>query len=186
MTADGNETRPGVEGDATRANSTEELLFTEVHLEYRTNRRYRLLFGAPFDVMAMDQPHPPGGRIAFFRPGDRFGLALWEANDFGTTHWRVLVCRALRAGETGTRVPQVRPGAFVLLDIEGATRAKAALHWLSPYVQFGDAASLPDATFVETEFRLKNTPLARLKSYVGGPPMTSQQWWKAARFSRSH
>jgi Protein of unknown function (DUF2840) len=168
MSADGNEARGSVEDDATRANSTDALRFTEVQLEYRTNRRYRLLFDAPFDVMAMDQPHPAGGRIAFFRPGDRFGLALWEANDFGTTHWRVLVCRTLRAGESGTRVPQVRPGAHVLLDIEGATRAKAALHWLSPYVQSGDAALLPDAIFAETEFRLKNTPLARLNSYTAG------------------
>jgi hypothetical protein len=162
----------GVERDAPSGTlgttSASELLLTEVHLEYRSNRRYRLLFGAPFDVIAMDQPAPPGGRIAFFRPGDRFGLALWEANDFGTTHWRVLVCRALASHETGARVPQVRPGARVLLDVKGATRAKAALHWLSPYVEVGDALSMPEERFIETEFRLKNTPLARLKAYAEG------------------
>jgi Protein of unknown function (DUF2840) len=138
---------------------------TEVHLEYRSNRRYRLLFGAPFDVIDMDHPRPPGGRIAFFRPGDRFGLALWEANDYGTTHWRVLVCRALRAGESGTRVLQVHPGAAVLLDVGGATRAKAALYWLRPYIESGEAIALPEARFVEADFHIKNTPLARLKAY---------------------
>jgi len=143
-----------------------EAPLTEVHLEYRSNRRYRLLFGVPFDVIDMDQPRPPGGRIAFFRPGDRFGLVLWDLNDVGTTHWRVLVCRALRAGETGARVPQVQPGAAVLLDVEGATRAQVALCWLRPYVDSGDALALPEARFVEADFRLKNTPLVRLKAYT--------------------
>jgi Protein of unknown function (DUF2840) len=166
MSGDGNETR--MQDDSHRADVDAPL--TEVHLEYRSNRRYRLLFGQPFDVVAMDQPHPPGGRIAFFRPGDRFGLALWEANDFGTTHWRVLVCRALRACQTGTRVPQVRPGAVVLLDIEGATRAKAALYWLRPYIESGDALALPDARFIEADFRLNNTPLTRLKAYAESHP----------------
>ena len=168
MSADGVERDAGVPSRTLGEASGGELLLTEVHLEYRSNRRYRLLFGAPFDVIAMDQPAPPGGRIAFFRPGDRFGLALWEANDFGTTHWRVLVCRALGLSETGVRVPQVRPGARVLLDVRGATRAKATLHWLAPYVEAGDALSMPEERFLETEFRLKNTPLARLKAYAEG------------------
>lgn len=143
---------------------------TEVHLEYRSNRRYRLLFGAPFDVIDMDAPRPPGGRIAFFRPGDRFGLVLWDLNDVGTTHWRVLVCRALRAGETGARLPQVQPGAALLLDVEGATRARAAMVWLRPYIDSGEALALPEARFIEADFRLKNTPLVRLKAYVGVQP----------------
>jgi Protein of unknown function (DUF2840) len=162
MSADGDKPNP----DNSHTASDGEALLTEVHLEYRSNRRYRLLFGLPFDVIAMDHPAPPGGRIAFFRPGDRFGLALWEANDFGTTSWRVLVCRALGAGEPGARIPQVRPGAQVLLDVEGATRAKAALHWLRPYIEGGDALSIPEDRFAEANFRLKNTPLARLKAYA--------------------
>ncbi|HMM58219.1 MAG TPA: DUF2840 domain-containing protein [Rudaea sp.] len=147
----------------------QELRLTEVHLMCRSNRRYRLLFGTPFDVVAMDQPHPPGARIAFFRPGERFGLALWEANDFGTIRWRVLVCRALHVGQTGTRVPQVRPGAHVLLDITGATRAKAALYWLAPHVESGSVVTLPDAVFIEAGFRIANTPLSRLKAYTREP-----------------
>jgi hypothetical protein len=143
---------------------------TEVHLEYCSNRRYRLLFGAPFDVIDMDTPRPPGGRIAFFRPGDRFGLVLWELKDVGVTHWRVLVCRALRPGETGARVPQVQPGAVTLLDIAGATRARAALTWLRPYIDRGDALALPEERFIEADFRLKNTPLVRLKAYVEVQP----------------
>lgn len=162
MSADGTEVKSengaGAVGD--------HMPLTEVHLEYRSNRRYRLLFGAPFDVIDMDHPRPPGGRIAFFRPDERFGLALWEANDYGTTQWRVLVCRALRAGESGTRVPQVHPGAVVLFDVEGATRAKAALYWLRPYIESGDALTLPEARFVEADFHIKNTPLVRLKAYT--------------------
>ena len=91
-----------------------------------------------------------------------------EANDYGTTHWRVLVCRSLRAGEAGQRVPQVRPGAHVLLDVEGATRAKAAVHWLSSYIQSGEAVALPDERYLETGFRLNTTPLARLKRFAEG------------------
>lgn len=162
MSADG--TEPKTVSNAVA--SGDDALLTEVHLEYRSNRRYRLLFGAPFDVIDMDHPRPPGGRIAFFRPGERFGLALWEANDYGTTKWRVLVCRPLRAGETGSHVPQVHPGAAVLLDVEGVTRAKAALHWLRPYIESGEALALPEARFVEADFRFKNTPLARLKAYT--------------------
>jgi len=143
---------------------------TEVHLEYRSNRRYRLLFGTPLDVIDMDQPRPPGGRIAFFRPGDRFGLVLWELNDVGVTHWRVLVCRALRTGEKGSRVPQVQPGAATLFDVEGATRARAALTWLRPHVDSGDALALPEARFIEADFRIKNTPLVRLKGHAEVQP----------------
>jgi hypothetical protein len=167
MSADGLEHGAGISTTAAGA-SENPLLLTEVELEYRSNRRYRLLFGAPFDVIAMDQPAPPGGRIAFFRPGDRFGLALWDANDFGTVSWRVLVCRALGFGESGVRVPQVRPGAHVLLDVEGATRAKAALYWLRPYIEAGEALALPEARFAEVDFRLKNMPLARLTVYAEG------------------
>jgi hypothetical protein len=166
MSADGDKSKSKAQSESSEGASSSELLLTEVHLEYRSNRRYRLLFGLPFDVIAMDHPAPPGGRIAFFRPGDRFGLALWEANDFGTTQWRVLVCRALGASEAGKRMPQVRPGAHILLDVEGATRARAALQWLAPYVEAGDALSLPDERFAEADFRLNNTPLARLKAYA--------------------
>ncbi|HEX3894812.1 MAG TPA: DUF2840 domain-containing protein [Rudaea sp.] len=168
MSADGIDANSAADAGVVGIDSSNDALLTEVHLEYRSNRRYRLLFGLPFDVIAMDQPHQPGGRIAFFRPGDRFGLALWEANDYGTTHWRVLVCRALLAREAGERVPQVRPGAHVLLDVEGATRAKAALHWLSPYIQSGEAIALPDERYIETGFRLNTTPLARLKRFAEG------------------
>ena len=161
MNGDGNET---IVSNAVIAGADAPL--TEVHLEYRSNRRYRLLFGNPFDVIDMDQPRPPGGRIAFFRSRDRFGLVLWDLNDVGTTHWRVLVCRALRAGETGERVPQVQPGAVRLLDVEGATRARAALTWLRPYIDNGDALSVPEARFIEADFRLNNTPLVRLKAYT--------------------
>ena len=147
---------------------SEDAPMTEVHLEYRSNRRYRLLFGAPFDIVDMDAPRRPGGRIAFFRPGDRFGLVLWELNDVGTTRWRVLVCRALRAGETGARLPQVQPGAVTLLDVEGATRARAAMVWLRPYIDSGYALALPEARFTEADFRLNNTPLVRLKVYAEG------------------
>lgn len=143
-----------------------ELHLTEVRLVYRSNRRYRLLFGAPFDVVSMDQPHPPGARIAFFRPGERFGLALWEANDYGTARWRVIVCRALSAGQSGARVPQVSPGAHVLMDVSGALRAKAALHWLAPIVQSGSFVGMPDTAFIEAGFRLANTPLSRLRAYT--------------------
>lgn len=166
MSGDGNEAR-GVNTPVI-AGADEPL--TEAHLEYRSNRRYRLLFGNPFDVIDMDQPRPPGGRIAFFRPGDRFGLVLWDLNDVGVTRWRVLVCRALHAGETGTRVPQVLPGATTLLDVEGATRARVALTWLRPYVDNGDALSLPEARFIEADFRLNNTPLVRLKAYAQVQP----------------
>jgi len=162
MSGDGTETR----GVAPSVIAGADAPLTEVHLEYRSNRRYRLLFGAPFDVVDMDAPRPPGGRIAFFRPGERFGLVLWELNDVGTTHWRVLVCRALRAGETGARVPQVQPGAAVLLDVEGATRARAAMVWLRPYIESGEALAVPEVRFIEADFRLNNTPLVRLKAYV--------------------
>jgi Protein of unknown function (DUF2840) len=163
------EANSGIADDETCiAHPSPGLSLTEVHLDNRSNRRYRLLFGAPFDVVAKDQPHPVSARIAYFRPGDRFGLALWESNDFGTTLWRVLVCRTLQFGETGIRVPRVLPGARILLDVTGATRAKAALRWLSHYTEPGEATSLSDEMYIAAGFRLANTPLARLKSYAAG------------------
>ena len=54
MSGDGNETRNIAASVIAGADGP----LTEVHLEYRSNRRYRLLFGTPFDVIDMD-----GGKI---------------------------------------------------------------------------------------------------------------------------
>ena len=92
--------------------------------------------------------------MALFAPGALFGLDIWERNEYGTTRWTFYVLRAGAPGEVVTHVPQVHPGAIVLLEAQGVTRAQAALRWLADIEKTLDPATLPgDSYRVKAEQR---------------------------------
>jgi len=114
---------------------------TAVDLEYRAEElNYRLLFGRPIHITT--QLNTFGHRIsrAWFTPKSLFGLDLWRGapirNAAGLLRTRTTArsCFVLETGTVGEvleRVPQVRPGARVLIGTTGQRRSLFFLAWLA-------------------------------------------------------
>ena len=58
-------------------------------------------------------------RVIAFRPGAVFAFVRWTSNDYGTIHSCIDIVTAVAPGEAYTTLPFVRPGAEILLHIEG-------------------------------------------------------------------
>ena len=142
---------------------------TRVELDYhREQRNYRLLFGHPVDMVGKAFRFGVTNQVALFAPGALFGLDLWDRNDYGTTRWTFYVLRAGAPGEVVNQVPQVHPGAIVLLEAQGITRAKAALSWLAELEKILDPATLSVDTFSAIDFRLKSIFPVRKRRHALG------------------
>ena len=136
---------------------------TTVTQEFRVHKRnYRILFGAAEKVLKLDEARS----VAVFSPGSIIGLDLWDSNLYGTTQWRVLVCQTVAPGEVAQRIPQVAAGDRILLDVRGATRARAALRWLASHVDGQNLNDISAERFALASLRLNRMPLTRLKRYI--------------------
>ena len=99
-------------------------LLTRVEVLYLPDLvNYWLPFGNPTHWQEPDRRRA----LAYFAPGQLFGYIRWEANEYGTRYWRFWVLRAGRIGTRLCRVPGVKPGGEILLDVRGKTRVKRAL-----------------------------------------------------------
>lgn len=58
-------------------------------------------------------------RVIAFRPSAVFAFVRWSSNDYGTIHSCIDIVTAVAPGEAYTTLPFVRPGADILLHIEG-------------------------------------------------------------------
>ena len=83
---------------------------------------HRLRFGVPEYEMRLDKSRT----VYAFQPQQTFGYIRWQANSFGTTDWRLYVCQTRGAGRI-SRLPGIRPGADILLNIHGTEAMKSAL-----------------------------------------------------------
>lgn len=104
-------------------------------------------------------------RLLGFDVGARFVLDCWERNDYGTTRWRVVVCEALVPGGGGVRVPSIRPGVALLVDVQGAARVRSFLAWLR--VQGDRIERYSAAELARIELHFQRMPLARLRAISG-------------------
>lgn len=119
-----------------------ELLFEE----HRCN--YRLVFGNPAVREVIDKTFGYTRERVFFEPGSVFCLDLWEPTAAGRTRrWKTYVLQAGTVGELLTTVPQVTPGAKVLMESNGARRCKFLLAWIKTLEDKGDPAALPGTFF---------------------------------------
>jgi len=140
---------------------------TQVEILYQEGKlNYRLLFGHPRKLVEKEFVY---GRItrkeAFFEPGDIFALDLWQRNQYGTTAWAVYVLQATVPGEkSAVKIPQVEPGARVLLEAHGQSRAKLALALLKEIEDRTDPATLPAIRFLLADLRLKAMKPTRERS----------------------
>src|SRR3546814_20511026 len=58
-------------------------------------------------------------RVIAFRPSAVFAFVRWSSNDYGTIYSCIDIVTAVAPGEAYTTLPFVRPGADILLHIEG-------------------------------------------------------------------
>lgn len=99
-------------------------MFTRVSLVFVPQRiNVYLRFGHPCRETRLDH----GQRCAYFLPGARFARAFWEANEYGTTRWQLMVLQACKPLDGVQRIRGIRPGARILLHAEGERRVRVVL-----------------------------------------------------------
>ena len=94
---------------------------TRVALAYIEPRfKLYLRFGEPVRTHQLDRWR----RCAVFQPGAMFCRIRWQANDYGTIRWQLMVMQAATPLDDVQRIPGVRPGARLLLHAEGEDAAQ--------------------------------------------------------------
>ncbi|EBJ2702457.1 DUF2840 domain-containing protein [Salmonella enterica subsp. enterica serovar Infantis] len=97
---------------------------TRVSLAYVERRiDLYLRFGEPSRIVRLDQWR----RVAVFLPGALFCRIRWQANDYGTIRWELMVMQACASLDSVQRIPGVLPGARLLLHAEGELAVRAVL-----------------------------------------------------------
>ena len=97
---------------------------TRVALAYIEPRfKLYLRFGDPARAHQLDRWR----RCAVFLPGAMFCRIRWQANDYGTIRWQLMVMQAGTPLDDVQRIPGVRPGARLLLHAEGENAVRAVL-----------------------------------------------------------
>jgi hypothetical protein len=96
---------------------------TRVALAYIEPRfKLYLRFGEPARTHQLDRWR----RCAVFLPGAMFCRIRWQANDYGTIRWQLMVMQACTPLDAAQRIPGVQPGARLLLHAEGENGARRA------------------------------------------------------------
>ena len=97
---------------------------TRVALAF-VNQRINLYlrFGNPARTLQLDRWR----RSAVFLPASILCRIRWEANDYGTTRWQLMVMQACTPLDTVQRIPGVQPGARILLHAEGEQKVHDTL-----------------------------------------------------------
>lgn len=66
-------------------------------------------------------------RKVSFAPGSIFAFVRWASNGYGTIFSRIDILRAVGPGETYSTVPEVSPGAEILLRMSGWPKVQRVL-----------------------------------------------------------
>lgn len=109
---------------STLADQAGSVPLTRVSLAYIEPRfKLYLRFGEPARTLRLDRWR----RCAVFLPRAMFCRVRWEANDYGTIRWQLMVMQAATPLDDMQRIPGVRPGARLLLHAEGENAVPAVL-----------------------------------------------------------
>lgn len=109
---------------------------TRVSLAYVEQRiNLYLRFGEPARTLRLDRWR----RVAVFLPGAMFCRIRWQANDYGTIRWQLMVMQACTPLDAAQRIPGVLPGACLLLHAEGEPAVRAVLAQLDAIEALGIA-----------------------------------------------
>ncbi|AEA61137.1 DUF2840 domain-containing protein [Burkholderia gladioli] len=97
---------------------------TRVSLAYIEQRiDVYLRFGEPTRTIRLDRWR----RVAVFLPRAMFCRIHWQANDYGTIRWQLMVMQACTPLDAAQRISGVLPGARLLLHAEGEPAVRAVL-----------------------------------------------------------
>ena len=129
---------------------------TRVALAYIEPRfKLYLRFGEPARTLQLDRWR----RCAVFLPGAMFSRIRWQANDYGTIRWQLMVMQACTPLDAAQRIPGVQPGARLLLHAEGENQVRAVLERIDAIEALGIAQSAASPVYWRT---LANRLAARL------------------------
>lgn len=95
-----------------------------------------LRFGEPARTLQLDRWR----RCAVFLPGAMLCRVRWQANDYGTIRWQLMVMQAATSLDAVQRIPGVQPGACLLLHAEGDANVRAVLERIDGIEALGIAA----------------------------------------------
>ena len=129
---------------------------TRVALAYIEPRfKLYLRFGEPARTLQLDRWR----RCAVFLPGAMFCRIRWQANDYGTIRWQLMVMQSCTPLDAAQRIPGVQPGARLLLHAEGENQVRAVLSRIDAIEALGIAPATVSPAYWRT---LANRLAARL------------------------
>lgn len=138
------------------AGQSDAAQLTRVSLAYIEQRiELYLRFGEPVRVTRLDHWR----RVAVFLPGAVFCRIRWQANDYGTIRWQLMVLQACTPLDAAQRIPGVLPGARLLLHAEGEPAVRAVLARIEAIEALGIAPAAVSPAYWRT---LGNRLAARL------------------------
>lgn len=79
-------------------------------------------------------------RCAVFLTGAMLCRIRWQANDYGTVRWQLMVMQTATPLDAVQRIPGVQPGARLLLHTEGDANVRAVLERIDAIEALGIAA----------------------------------------------
>jgi len=82
-----------------------------------------LRFGEPAHMIWLDRWR----RWAVFLPGAMCCRVRWQANEYGTVRWQLMVMQACTPLDAAQRIAGVQPGARLLLNVEGHHQVRSVL-----------------------------------------------------------
>ena len=129
---------------------------TRVSLAYVEHRiKLYLRFGEPARTLRLDRWRS----VAVFLPNAVFCRIRWQANDYGTIRWQLMVMQACTPLDDAQRIPGVQPGARLLLHAEGDNTVRAVLERIDAIEALGIAPAAVSPAYWRT---LGNRLAARL------------------------
>ncbi|HBP5660095.1 TPA: DUF2840 domain-containing protein [Pseudomonas aeruginosa] len=121
---------------AALAGQTGAVPLTRVSLAYiEQHIDLYLRFGEPARIVRLDRWR----RCAVFLPGAMFCRIRWQANDYGTIRWQLMMMQACTPLDAAQRIPGVQPGARLLLHAEGENQVRAVLERIDAIEALGIA-----------------------------------------------
>ena len=146
---------------------------TRVALTYIDQRfDLYLRFGDPARIIRFDRWR----RCAVFTPNSVLCRIRWQANDYGTIRWQLMVMQAATPLDAVQRILGVQPGACLLLHAEGDANVRAVLERIDGIETLGIAA-------IDVSPAYWRTLANRLVAHLSLPEYTAERHaaWLAGR-----
>ena len=161
---------PPFPAHAARPTSTPLTRVSLAFLEHRF--KLYLRFGEPARTQRLDRWRS----LAVFMPNAVFCRIRWQANDYGTVRWQLMVMQACTPLDAAQRIPGVQPGARLLLHAEGENQVRAVLERIDTIEALSIAPSAASPAYWRT---LAN----RLAAHLALPEYSAERHavWLAGR-----